>query len=336
MTLSSPQSMAPRYPRFLKTVRRVVLQAIPTVVLILLLNFALLQAAPGDAVDAILSEAGADDAILQNMRHALNLGGGVLDQLYRYVANLANFSLGTSLVYSIPVSEVVMERLGHTVLLMTAAFVLALVIGSTLGILMALFSGSWIDRGLSIVAVLFYSTPSFWIGLMLIVVFAAHLGWLPSGGAGTIGVDPATFHGFVDRLRHLILPALSASTFHIAIYARLMRASILEVRSQDFVRTAYAKGVGPSGVLFRHVIRNALIPLTTMAGMHVGSILGGAVVVETVYGWPGLGRLMIEAITNRDYPVLLGVLLMSSLLVIFANMVIDIIQTFLDPRIVVR
>ncbi|HWK95490.1 MAG TPA: ABC transporter permease [Pseudolabrys sp.] len=335
MAFSFSEFSPPRLPRFLKTVRRVVLQAIPTVILILLLNFALLQAAPGDAVDAMLSEAG-DDAILQNMRQALHLGGGVLDQLLRYVNNLANFSLGTSLVYSIPVSEVVMERLGHTVILMTAAFVLALVIGSTLGILMALFSGSWIDRGLSIVAVLFYSTPSFWIGLMLIVVFAAHLGWLPSGGAGTIGVDPMTWHGLIDRARHLLLPALSASTFHIAIYARLMRASILEVRSQDFVRTAYAKGVSPSGVLFRHVIRNALIPLTTMAGMHVGSILGGAVVVETVYGWPGLGRLMIEAITNRDYPVLLGVLLMSSLLVIFANMVIDIIQTFLDPRIVVR
>jgi peptide/nickel transport system permease protein len=178
--------------------------------------------------------------------------------------------------------------------------------------------------------------PAFWIGLMLIVVFSVRLGWLPSGGSGTIGADLDGWAAVADRARHMVLPALSLALFYLAIYARLTRAAMLEVRGQDFVRTARAKGLSPLAVQTRHVLRNALIPVTTMAGLHVGNMLGGAVVVETVFSWPGLGRLAFEAVMGRDFQVLLGILLLSSVLVIVANVAVDLLHAALDPRIGAR
>jgi len=214
--------------------------------------------------------------------------------------------------------------------------VLAILIGLTLGAVMATFAGRLPDRIISIVSLLFYSIPGFWIGLMLIVLFSVTLGWLPTGGAGAIGSKLTGFAAILDKARYMVLPATSLALFYVAIYARLTRASMLEVRSQDFVRTAQAKGVSPFFVATRHVLRNALIPITTLAGMHVGSMLGGAVVVETVYNWPGLGRLAFEAVMGRDFTVLLGILLLSSLLVIAANALVDILHAWLDPRIGAR
>jgi peptide/nickel transport system permease protein len=179
----------------------------------------------------------------------------------------------------------------------------------------------------------FYSIPSFWIGLMLIVLFSVHLGWLPSGGAGTIGTGATGFAWLLDKARYMTLPATSLALFYLAIYARVTRASMLEVRSQDFVRTARAKGLHPVVISMRHVLRNSLIPLTTVAGLHVGGILGGAVVIETVYSWPGLGRLAVDSVMARDFKVLLGILLLSSLAVVVVNIVIDLVQAELDPRI---
>ena len=198
---------------------------------------------------------------------------------------------------------------------------------------MASFAGRWPDRVLSVLALVFYSVPSFWIGLMLIVFFSIQLGWLPSGGSGTIGASLTGWPALVDKLRYMVLPALSLALFFVAIYARLTRAAMLEVRSQDFVRTAAAKGVAPWRITVHHVLRNALLPVTTMAGVHLANILGGAVVVETVYSWPGLGRLAFEAVMGRDFNVLLGVLVLSSLLVILANMLVDLLHAWLDPRI---
>jgi peptide/nickel transport system permease protein len=197
-------------------------------------------------------------------------------------------------------------------------------------------AGRWPDRVLSITSLLFYSVPGFWIGLMLIVLFSVKLGWLPSGGMETIGADKKGLDFIIDRLRHMILPATSLALFYVAVYARLTRAAVLEVASQDFVRTARAKGLSPFAVGYRHILRNALLPVTTLAGMHIGGILGGAVVAETVYSWPGLGRLAFESVLRRDYNVLLGVLLLSSILVIIANMLVDLLQAWLDPRIEIR
>ncbi|QKV51874.1 ABC transporter permease [Comamonas antarctica] len=320
-----------------RVLRRTLWQAVPTVIGVVILNFCLLQLVPGDAADVIAAESGSATAeSMAQLRSHFGLDLPVLEQLGAYLDNLAHFSLGTSPRYNLPVTELIASRLPNTLLLMLAALGTALVAGVLLGSLMASRVGRWPDRVLSVLALLLYSTPSFWLGLMAVVLFSVHLGWLPTGGSASIGVQMTGWDSLVDRLRHLVLPALAMSGFYVAIFARLTRASMLEVSRQDFVRTAMAKGLHPLRVTLGHVLRNALIPVTTVAGMHFGTLLGGAVVVETVFSWPGLGRLAFESVMARDYTVLLGILLLSSLLVILANMLVDLLHAWLDPRIQLR
>ena len=319
------------------TLRRNALQAAPTLAGIVVLNFLLLKLAPGDAADVLAAESGfATEETMSALRLRLGLDLSVLAQLWDYRTGLLQGDLGQSARYGMPVAEVIWQRLPGTLLLMSASLALAIGVGVALGAVMAVFAGRLPDRILSVVSLLFYSVPAFWIGLMLILVFSVRLGWLPSGGSGTIGSGLTGWAALLDQARYMILPALSLALFYLAIYARLTRAAMLEVRSQDFVRTARAKGLSPFAVNARHVLRNALIPVTTMAGLHIGNMLGGAVVVETVYSWPGLGRLAFEAVMGRDFQVLLGILLLSSVLVILANLAVDLIQAWLDPRIGVR
>ena len=316
------------------TLRRNALQAAPTLAGIVVLNFLLLKLAPGDAADVLAAESGfATEETMSALRLRLGLDLSVLAQLWDYLTGLLQGDLGQSARYGMPVAEVIWQRLPGTLLLMSASLALAIGVGVALGAVMAVFAGRLPDRILSVVSLLFYSVPAFWIGLMLILVFSVRLGWLPSGGSGTIGSGLTGWAALLDQARYMILPALSLAIFYLAIYARLTRAAMLEVRSQDFVRTARAKGLSPFAVNARHVLRNALIPVTTMAGLHIGNMLGGAVVVETVYSWPGLGRLAFEAVMGRDFQVLLGILLLSSVLVILANLAVDLIQAWLDPRI---
>jgi peptide/nickel transport system permease protein len=320
-----------------KVLWRTLVQAIPTALGIVILSFFLLQLAPGDAADVMAGEAGsATEESMAALRERFGLNNPVLVQLYDYLLNLAQFSLGHSPRYGMPVSELIGQRLPGTLVLMTVALTLAILLGIALGSLMSVFAGRLPDRLVSVLSLLFYSIPSFWIGLMLIVLFSVRLGWLPSGGAGTIGSRLTGVSAILDQARYMVLPALSLALFYVAIYARLTRAAMLEVKSQDYVRTAAAKGLSPFVVTVRHVLRNALIPITTMAGMHIGGMLGGAVVVETVYSWPGLGRLAFEAVMGRDFTVLLGILLLSSMLVILVNAAVDLLHAFLDPRIGVR
>jgi len=325
------------FSRIGRRLGRTAIQAVPTVLGIVILNFFLLKAAPGDAADAMAAEAGsATEETMKMLRHRFGLDNTLLVQLLDYLNNLAHFSLGYSPRYNMPVLQLIGQRLPGTLILMVVALVIAVVLGLFVGTLMAIFAGRLPDRVLSIVSLLFYSTPGFWVGLMLIVVFSVNLGWLPSGGSGTIGSDLTGLPALLDQARYMILPATSLALFYVSVYARLTRASMLEVKTQDFVRTARAKGLSPTAVTVRHVLRNALIPITTLAGMHMGSMLGGAVVVETVYSWPGLGRLAFEAVMARDFTVLLGILLLSSLLVIAANVVVDLLHAWLDPRIGAR
>jgi len=326
-----------RGARIARTLLRTAVQAVPTILGIIVLNFFLLKLAPGDAADAIAAQDGSATAeTMAMLRQRFGLDSPVIQQLLSYLNGLVHFNLGTSPHWGVPVVELIGQRLPGTLTLMAVALVLAILIGLTLGAVMATFAGRLPDRIISIVSLLFYSIPGFWIGLMLIVLFSVTLGWLPTGGAGAIGSKLTGFAAILDKARYMVLPATSLALFYVAIYARLTRASMLEVRSQDFVRTAQAKGVSPFFVATRHVLRNALIPITTLAGMHVGSMLGGAVVVETVYNWPGLGRLAFEAVMGRDFTVLLGILLLSSLLVIAANALVDILHAWLDPRIGAR
>jgi peptide/nickel transport system permease protein len=323
--------------RLIRVLRRTLLQAIPTVLGIVTLNFLLLQLAPGDAADVMAGEFGAaTEETMVMLRQQFGLDLPLLQRLLAYLGTLAQGSLGFSPRYNMPVADLIGQRLPGTMMLMGMALAIALAIGVALGTVMAMTAGRWPDRLLSVVTQFFYSVPGFWVGLMLVVLFSVKLGWLPSGGDRTIGASLTGLDFVVDRLRHLILPATSLALFYIAIYGRLTRAAVLEVASQDHVRTAAAKGLGPTVVVVRHVLRNALIPVTTLAGIHFGGILGGAVVVETVFSWPGLGRLAFESVMRRDFNVLLGVLLLSSLLVILANTVVDLLHAWLDPRIEVR
>jgi peptide/nickel transport system permease protein len=314
--------------------RRTATQAVPAVLGIIVLCFLLLHLVPGDAADVLAGENGSATAeTMVALRQRLGLDQPMLMQLVNYLDHLAHLDLGYSARFAMPVSRLIFERLPNTMLLMFSALGMALVVGILAGWIMAIFSGRWPDRVLQVVVLLFYSTPGFWVGLMAIVLFSVKLGWLPSNGSETVGQALSGLHLLADRATYLMLPSLALSSFFIAVYARLTRAAMLEVQSQDFMRTAAAKGLHPVAVQVRHALRNALIPVTTMAGVHLGNLLGGAVVVETVFGWPGMGRLALEAVLGRDFNLLLGVLLLSSLLVIVANAGVDLLQAWLDPRI---
>ena len=320
--------------RIAASLKRTAIHAVPTIFGIIVLDFLLLQLMPGDAADVIASESGIATAeTMAALRERFGLDQPVLTQLMNFLGHLVQFDLGFSPRYNMPVLDMIMSRLPATLLLMLTALSIALVVGVLMGAVMAAWVGRWPDRVLSVVVLLFYSMPGFWVGLMAIVLFSVHLGWLPSDGDKTVGAALSGFALIGDRLKYLVLPALALASFFIAVYARLTRAAMLEVQRQEFMRTAQAKGLHPIVVQLRHALRNALIPVTTVAGMHLGNLLGGAVVVETLFGWPGMGRLALEAVLARDFSVLMGVLLLSSFLVIIANMLIDLLHAWLDPRI---
>ncbi|MDR2111936.1 MAG: ABC transporter permease [Candidatus Accumulibacter sp.] len=316
------------------TLWRTFLQAIPTVFGIVILVFLLLQLVPGDAADVLAGESGGiTEEGLAMLRARFGLDQPIVVQLLAYLNHLAHFSLGYSPRYNAPVMDLIMSRLPGTLILMLLSQFIAIAAGIALGAVMATWAGQWPDRLLSLAALLLYSTPGFWIGLMALVVFSVWFGWLPSGGDITIGADLRGWAHVKDFAAHAVLPVTALAGFFVAIYARLVRASMLEISRQDFVRTAHAKGLAPFVVSVRHILRCALAPLVTVAGLHLGTMLGGAVVIETVFSWPGLGRLALEAVMARDYTVLLGILLLSSLTVIVANMLVDLLHAWLDPRI---
>lgn len=316
-----------------KTLRRTTVQAVPTMLGVIVLCFLLLQLMPGDVADVLAGESGsATEETLAAIRGRAGLDDPLIVQLGRYLWHIAQFDFGQSTRFGTPVSQLILERLPNTLLLMLSALGLALGLGIVTGLVMAIHAGRWPDRVLQVVVLFFYSTPGFWVGLMAIVLFSVQLGWLPSGGSMTIGADMTGVDALLDRLPYLVLPALAMASFFIAVYARLTRAALLEVLRRDYIRTAVAKGLSPFVVQTRHALRNALIPVTTVAGMHLGNLLGGAVVVETVFSWPGMGRLALEAVTGRDFNVLLGVLLLSSMLVIVTNVAVDLLQAWIDPR----
>jgi peptide/nickel transport system permease protein len=309
-------------------------QAAVAVVLIAMVNFLILQLAPGDVVDVLAGEAGAaDPGYVAALRERFGLDQPLPIQLGRYLLNLAQLNLGYSFRQNMPVIDLIMQRLPPTLLLMVASLGIAFLGGIVFGATAARKVNSLTDNVISVLTLLAYATPLFWLGLMLLIVFTLKLHLLPSSGMVTIGADQTLLLQSLDVSRHLLLPATTLSLFYMATYTRLMRASMLEVLGMDYVRTARAKGISNRRVMYRHVVRNAMLPMVTMLGVQVGSLLGGAVVVEVVFGWPGLGRLAFESIFQRDFNLLLGILLLSSLLVIVTNLLVDLLYTRLDPRI---
>lgn len=317
----------------LALLRRRVVNSIPVLALVITGAFLLLEAAPGDAVDAYIAGAAGDAGLVKQLRAQWGLDQSLTARFGAYLAALARFDLGYSVAFSRPVLDVVLERLGNTLLLMGSAISLSFALGSGLGILAGARPGSWRDRGLSALALALYAMPSFWLGLMLLVGFAVKLAWFPLGGIATIGSARTGLAHVLDVARHLVLPTLALGLVYMALYLRLMRSGMVEAWRSDYVRTARAKGLPRRRLVLRHVARNALLPVVTMLGLQAGAMLGGSVVVESVFAVPGLGRLAHEAVTQRDVPLLLGILLVSTLMVITANLLADLVYARLDPRV---
>lgn len=308
--------------------------SVPTLLIILAGLFLLLQLAPGDTVDALVAQMGGGDAaMIEQLRQFYGLDASVPVQLGRYLWRLVQLDLGYSAIYAKPVLDVILERLPATLLLMVSALSFAFAAGLVLGVLAARRVNHWPDTMISTLGLVFYATPSFWFGLMGIVLFSIHLAWLPSGGFETIGSGLTGLARVLDIARYLVLPTMTLALGFLAVYLRIMRASMLEVLSLDFVRTARSKGLAETAVVVRHVLRNALLPMVTLVGLQAGTMLGGSVVVESVFALPGLGRLAYESVVQRDLNTLLGIVFISAVLVIVINFIVDLAYARLDPRI---
>lgn len=318
-----------------KFVLRRVLQLIPVLLGIASLNFFLVHLAPGDAAEIISGQSGhGSPELVAALRRDFGLDLPLLQQFFVFVGRLLRFDLGYSVVQQVPVIDLVAGRMPATLLLMLTAISLAIVAGVILGVTASRRRGSWIDHAISVGALVFYAVPVFWLGLMLIVLFSIVLGVLPSGGMSTIGTAGNGLDHVLDVLRHLVLPAITMALFYLALYTRVMRTSMLEVFSLEYIVAARAKGLPESAIAWRHAVPNAILPIVTLAGIQFGHLLGGSILIETVFGWPGLGRLVFDALLQRDTNVLLGILFVSSVVVVVVNLVVDLVYGLLDPRIV--
>ena len=296
--------------------------------------FLLLEAAPGDAADAyLLSIGGADPALLQSLRESYGLDQTAFARLRLYLAALGRFDLGWSVIFNRPVVDVIAERLPATLWLMGSATALSFAVGSALGVLAGARPGSATDRSLSIGSLALYAVPNFWLGLVLSVIFAVQLRWFPTSGIETIASGKEGFSRALDIAWHLVLPVASLAFVYLALFLRMMRAGMAEAWRQDYTLAARAKGLARRRIVLRHVARNALLPVVTMLGLQAATMLGGSVVIENVFAIPGFGRLAQEAVAGRDAPLLTGIIIVSALLVLAVNLIVDIAYALLDPRV---
>jgi len=301
---------------------------------LLTLVFFVVHAAPGDPLQSYVV-AETDAATIATLRRQLGLDQPVPVQYVRWLRSfLFEFDFGTSITRRQDVRSVVLEALPHTLRLALAALVVRLALGITLGVLAALHHGRRTDVGLGLGALLFYSIPSFWLGLLLLLLFSWQLGWLPSGAVHSLDADRLAWHArWWDGLQHLALPVIVLGLGGAASTFRYMRAGMLDVLSQDFVRAAHARGLRRRTVVLRHALRNALLPVVTQVGWSIPALLGGAVVVESLFSWPGLGRLTVEAIGQRDVPVIMATTFVAGVTAVLGSLFADVLACWLDPRV---
>ena len=301
---------------------------------VLILNFTLIHIAPGDVADTIAGDMGGADAeVMAKIRSDYGLDRPFHEQLLAYIGKLARGDLGYSFFFNQPVTELLLERLPATLLLVLSAQVLAIMVGTVLGVIAARRPNGLLSHGVTIFALLGFSAPVFWTGIMLIILFCSIFPIFPVAGMVDVTVEGGWFVKTLDVLYHLFLPMVTLASIFLALYSRLARASMLDVLGTDYVRTAQAKGLSEFQVVYKHALRNALGPVVTLAGLQFSGIVSGAVLVETVFSWPGLGTLAFQSITARDAPMVLGILFFSSLVVIVANLVTDLVYSLIDPRI---
>jgi peptide/nickel transport system permease protein len=305
---------------------RRVLSTLPVMGIVALFVFSLLYIAPGDPA-AVIAGDQASPADVERIRQSLGLDRPFLIQFGSWVWHILHFDLGTSIFTNMPVSAMIAQRIEPTLSLMAITLVLTILVAVPLGVMAAWKAGSWIDRTIMAFAVFAFSLPVFVVGYVLAYVFALQFEWLPVQGYTPMSA------GLWPWLQNLILPSLALGSVYIALIARITRASMLEVLQQDYVRTARAKGLDQHSILFVHALKNAAVPIVTVIGIGIALLIGGAVVTESVFAIPGLGRLTIDAILRRDYPVIQGIVLLFSFLYVLVNLMVDVTYTLVDPRI---
>ena len=293
-------------------------QSALTLVGVSVLVFVILRVVPGDPAKMLLPD-GAPQSAVDELNRQLGLHEPLHVQYAIFVRSVFRGDFGQSFQYRAPALQVVVERLGATVQLALAALVITVGVGVSLGIVAAVRRGTGYDYASTVLAVLGQSLPNFWLGIMLILLFGVALRWLPTSG--------------FESWRHLILPAVTLAAFPMALVARLTRSSMLEILGRDFIRTGRAKGLAERAVILRHALRNAAVPLLTVLGLQIGTLLGGAVITESVFAWPGMGKLVVDAIFFRDFPVVQTVLILSATIFVVINLLVDLLYTVIDPRI---
>jgi dipeptide transport system permease protein len=321
--------------------------AIPTLIGVSIIAFALIRLVPGDPVTLIVGERGASPEVIASIKARLGLDKSLPEQYFTFVTNVLRGDLGTSIVSKRSVAEEFFERFPATLELGVVALILAIFLGVPLGVLAAVKRNSAFDYSLMTASLVGYSMPIFWWGLILILFFSVKLGWTPVSGRLDFAYDVASWSGFLlidvwksgdgwpafkSALAHLILPAIALGTIPLAVIARMTRSSMLEVLGEDYMRTARAKGLGRLRVIYLHGLRNALVPVITVIGLMAGSVVTGAVLTETIFSWPGIGRWLVESVLSRDYPVIQSGILLIATTVILVNLLVDIAYAWANPR----
>lgn len=311
-----------------------ILYAAILLIAVLVLNFSMMHMAPGDVADTISqSMGGADQELLDQIRADYGLDQPFLVQLGRYIGNVLQFDLGYSFFYNKPVTDLILQRLPATLLLVFVAQILALFIGVILGVISARKPNGIASHFVTILALFGYSAPVFWTGILLLIGFSLKIQLFPVAGMRDVTIEGGFWLHFIDVARHMVLPVITLGSIFLALYSRLSRATMMEVLGSDYVRTAKAKGLTERQVVYKHALKNSLSPVITLAGLQFSAVISGAVLVEAVFSWPGLGTLAFQSIIARDTPTILGILFFSALVVIVGNLLTDLALRLVDPRV---
>jgi len=308
--------------------------AVILLVAVLVLNFSMMHLAPGDVADTISqSMGGADQELLDQIRADYGLDQPFYIQLGHYIGGVLQFDLGFSFFYNQPVTELILQRLPATLLLVITAQLLALFIGVIMGVISARKPNGILSHFVTFLALFGYAAPVFWTGILLLIAFSLKVQWFPVAGMQDVTIEGGFWAHFIDVARHMVLPVVTLGSLFLALYSRLARATMMETLGSDFVRTAKAKGLSTNQVVYKHALKNSLSPVITLAGLQFSAVISGAVLVEAVFSWPGLGTLAFQSIIARDTPTILGILFFSALVVIVGNLLTDLALRLVDPRV---
>lgn len=315
------------------TIRRLI-EAIPIFFAVIIINFLIVNLAPGDPALYMIGQFGVSSPeILQMLRTRYGLDRPLYERLFVHLANVARGDLGFSTYFESPVTSIIMQSLPSTLLLVGSAILFSTIFGIMLGVISAKRPYSLTDTTITVASVIAYSLPLFWLAQILIIAFSLKMGWFPVQGMVSTRVESKDFAYALDVMHHLFLPGVTLGLFRLSLIARLTRGSMLEVLREDYILTAWAKGLRSRQVYYKHALKNAILPIVTLVGYEMGFMFAGATLTETVFGWPGIGRLMFDSLLRRDYPMILGIFAFVTTAVIIANLVTDIIYSYVDPRI---